>query len=259
MTGAAGAVGRVVSRALREAGHAVRGLDLNANDELEDHVVGDIQDPAAWDEALAGVDTLVHLAAYPDRADFIDKLLGPNVVGIYRAFEAAAAHKLRRVVFASTIQVISGRRAWGPESKADDKISPDEVYPTNHYALTKAWAEELARMYSRQHELSVIAARIGWFVRDERGRDHIAQHPGGPRCYVSHDDAGRFFVAAVEADHPGYGAYWCIGPGAAEDDGVVRTRFDLEPGRSALGYDPRDVFPAGSRFEEDAPASLRDG
>jgi hypothetical protein len=33
--------------------------------------------------------------------------------------------------------------------------------------MTKVWAETLGEMYARVHGLSIIIARIGWFVRNE--------------------------------------------------------------------------------------------
>ena len=71
VTGAAGFIGSHIASMVREAGHEVRGLDSltpavhNARppDVGGDLVVGDVRDPAAVDEALAGVDAVCHQAA----------------------------------------------------------------------------------------------------------------------------------------------------------------------------------------------------
>ena len=57
--------------------------------------------------AVDGMDVIVHLGAYPNPADFIDVLLGPNVVGLYHICEAAAEFKVQRLILASTVQVIT--------------------------------------------------------------------------------------------------------------------------------------------------------
>ena len=54
-------------------------------------------------------EALVHLAAEPNDAPF-DVLLGPNVVGLYNVMNAAREAELRRVVLASSIQVVKTRR-----------------------------------------------------------------------------------------------------------------------------------------------------
>ena len=113
------------------------------------------------------------------------------------------------------------------------------------------------------HGLSVVLARIGWFVRNE---DEAAAMwdceagilpnlpaGGGFTMYLSHDDAGRFYQACVESEPtPGE----CITtfvtsvppPGQA-------PHLDIGPARQHLGYQPLDVFPAGLPFESSPPAS----
>src|SRR6187397_2149962 len=68
VTGAAGFIGSHIASMVREAGHEVRGLDsltpaVHAG--RPSHVTGDlvVRDPAAVDEALAGVDAVCHQAA----------------------------------------------------------------------------------------------------------------------------------------------------------------------------------------------------
>ena len=77
-----GASGTPVCRHLQERGHRVRGFSLEPHPDLEDSVVGDLSDFDAVRAAVAGVDTIIHLGAYPDEADFIDELLEPNVRGL---------------------------------------------------------------------------------------------------------------------------------------------------------------------------------
>jgi uronate dehydrogenase len=100
VTGSTGAIGQPLSRYLLERGHAVRGFARRATPGLADQVVGDLTDRDAVRRAVEGVDAVVHLGAYPNPADFIDVLLGPNVVGLYHICEAAAEFGVTRLVLA---------------------------------------------------------------------------------------------------------------------------------------------------------------
>ena len=70
ITGAGGAVGRPVSRGLLACGHFVRGLDLHHVDGLSECVVGSVSDAEAVDRATDGMDSVIHLAAYPEGSRF---------------------------------------------------------------------------------------------------------------------------------------------------------------------------------------------
>ena len=68
VTGAGGAIGTPVCRHLQERGHRVRGFALEAHPDLEDSVVGNLSDFDAVRAAVAGMDSVIHLGAYPDEA-----------------------------------------------------------------------------------------------------------------------------------------------------------------------------------------------
>ncbi|MEM8493994.1 MAG: NAD(P)-dependent oxidoreductase [Planctomycetota bacterium] len=248
VTGSAGAVGRVVVGALQTAGHEVRGLDRQAHGALRHETLGDIAEAETWREAFAVVDgestidTLVHLAAYPlAKGRFLEDLLGPNVVGLYRALEVAAEHGLRRVILTSTVQTVGGWKGSGP--------TPVDVHaPTNFYAATKCFAEDLGAVFARKRLPSVIAARIGWFTRNREEVDLMRKDRHSQRMFVSPGDLGRFFVCAVGADHAGFGAYWCMGAGPPPEspaDPPPSSPYDLEPGQRDLVFTPSDRFPEG--------------
>lgn len=76
VTGAGGAIGRVLGRGLPDQGHELRGLDLNEQSADDGTyalgwITGDCLDQDTVDRAVAGVDAVVHLvaAAIPDRAE----------------------------------------------------------------------------------------------------------------------------------------------------------------------------------------------
>ena len=68
VTGANGFVGRALCPVLLKAGYAVRAALRQAPmpsfpQEIEPVIVGEIGSNTSWDEALAGIDTVIHLAA----------------------------------------------------------------------------------------------------------------------------------------------------------------------------------------------------
>src|SRR5438270_10858050 len=83
VTGSTGAIGQPLIRHLAARGHAVRGFARRPTPGLTDYVTGDLTDRDAVRRAVDGVDAVVHLGAYPNAADFMEVLLGPNVVGLY--------------------------------------------------------------------------------------------------------------------------------------------------------------------------------
>jgi nucleoside-diphosphate-sugar epimerase len=101
------------------------------------------------------------------------------VKGLYVCAEAALQAGVSRLVLASSVQVITGLTATAdvpgrpkpnlPALGGTGRfITADHgVAPLHEYALTKVWAEALGEMYARVHGLSVVLARIGWFVRNE--------------------------------------------------------------------------------------------
>lgn len=206
---------------------------------MPESLVGNLGDADAVHRAVAGMDTVIHLAAFPDPADFIEVLLEPNVIGLYQVCQAAVAAGVTRLILASTLQVISGLRR-------DEPIRiQDGVAPTNDYALTKVWAEETGRMVARVHGLSVILVRIGWFPRNTDEARHLGSSSSGPQFYLSHDDAARFFERCVESETPTAGqtvtAFATSRPGG-------QARLDLSEARDELGYEPVDTWPQGLPF-----------
>src|SRR5215467_4377298 len=110
VTGSAGRVGRAVVRELKARGRRVRGFDLAPTPGADEAVVGDLADGDAVRRAAAGAGAVVHLAATPDDADFLSELLPNNVVGVYHVFEAARQAGVRRLVLASSGQVVWHQR-----------------------------------------------------------------------------------------------------------------------------------------------------
>lgn len=240
VTGSTGAIGMPLGHYLLRRGHAVRGFARRPSPGLADHVVGDLGDRDAVRRAVQDMDTVVHLGAYPNPADFLDVLLQPNVVGLYHVCEAAVEFGVRRLVLASSVQVISGH-PFGDRPVAVE----DGPAPTNHYALTKAWAELAGDMYARVHGLSVISVRIGWLPRNPEEARRLVASAHGRDIFFSHDDSNRFHALCVESPQPPPGTAVIL---QASSRAVTTPRMDLEPARRVIGYVPQDTWPEGLPF-----------
>jgi|SRR5450755_1521591 uronate dehydrogenase len=231
VTGSAGAIGKPVCDFLAQRGHAVRRFDRVPSDG-DDVVVADIADTAAVSQACAGIDAIVHLAATPDVAPFLE-LVPPNVTGVFNVLDGARERGVRRVVLASSVQV-----SWshGPH----ERRTAAQTAPRNHYALTKLWAEQMGEMYARMFPITIVAARIGWMVRNQDEALHMREREM-MRNYVSRRDISHFMACAIEAPDVTFSVLYAVGPGGRES-------YDLDAPREVIGYDPQDHFPGGLPF-----------
>ncbi len=240
VTGASGAVGFAVTRALRQRGHHVRGFDRAPARVEGPHTVADLRDFDALSQAIAGADVVVHCAAVPDRQDFPTELVPTNIIGTHVLFEAARLAKVSRVVYASSIRVVGGLD-WGRGTIRLDA----GLVPGDHYGVSKATGELLARMYAERFGMSVLSARLGWFVRNLGEAELFETVRHARRIYLSHRDAEAFFVRAVEAPWSGYSAVFVTSQNGGD------SGFDLEPARALLGFEPHDSWPSGSTWSDD--------
>lgn len=237
VTGSAGRIGRAVVAELTARGHAVRGFDLVPTPGVTEDIVGDLTDAAAVRRAVEGVGTVIHLAATPDDDDFLTKLAPNNLVGVYHVLESARQAGVRRLILASSGQVVWWQRQRGPwPIKGDDPPTP-----RGWYAAAKVFLEAAGRMCAESHGMSVIVVRLGWVPRSREHVEELASIDWAKDVYLSPGDAGRFFACAVEAP-TGFRfavVYACSKP--------VRVEvYDPRPARQLLGYEPRDAWPQGT-------------
>ena len=157
ITGAAGLFGGIL-RSHWQDRYDLKLADIQPIEDVASHetfVEMDIREVDAFVDVCRGVDTVVHLAAFPGgRAEFYDTLLELNIIGCYNAFHAAHTAGCRRLVFASTIDVVGGY------AEEEDVPWDEPVCPTTVYGATKCWGEALGRVYAHSHGLSCICGLV---------------------------------------------------------------------------------------------------
>ena len=108
VTGGTGKGGSWVVQELRGAGHDVRNVDIRHDGSgLGLCVVADLTDLGQTLDALSGFDAVVHFAAIPAPGIRPDgETFRINALSTFNVFAAAVAHRMRRVVWASSETVL---------------------------------------------------------------------------------------------------------------------------------------------------------
>jgi nucleoside-diphosphate-sugar epimerase len=161
VTGPDGFVGTRLCARLLKDGLAVRGAQfapVPLPEGCESIVVGDLAEATNWDEALTGVDRVVHLAArvhiMNDSAkDPLREFRHVNVEGARKLAEAAVRAGVKRFVFISSIKVLG-------EATTDRPFSADDPFaPQDPYGVSKMEAEQLLNQISRTSGMEVTIVR----------------------------------------------------------------------------------------------------
>ncbi|HEY6943160.1 NAD(P)-dependent oxidoreductase [Dokdonella sp.] len=179
VTGSAGHLGEALVRTLRAQGRAVIGIDRVASPYTDR--IGSIVDPAFVAQAMAGIRAVLHAATLHkphvvthSRQAFVDT----NVGGTLNLLEAAAANGVGAFVFTSTTSAYGD--ALVPAQGAPAAWIDEDVVPRakNIYGATKLAAEDLCRLFARNHALPCIVLRTARFFPeaddDERRRNAFA-------------------------------------------------------------------------------------
>ena len=153
VTGATGFLGSHVARVLAEQGAALR-LLVRPTSNLRnlaglkaETATGDLRDGASLQKAMAGCDTVFHVAAdYRLWVQDPDQMYGSNVGGTRAILEAACNNGVERVVYTSSVATM-GFTANGHPANEDSPVSLADMI--GHYKRSKFMAEQVAMEAAR--------------------------------------------------------------------------------------------------------------
>ena len=162
ITGATGFIGKALSQALRNSGFdlraAVRQRDIKLPIDYEVVQIGDIGPRTDWQEALVGVDTIIHLAArvhimHKVATDPLESFRKINVLGTGHLARMAAKAGVKRFIFISSVKV----NGEGALKSYTEKDAPD---PQDAYGISKREAEDLLIDIASKTRLEVVILRL---------------------------------------------------------------------------------------------------
>lgn len=224
LTGPSGRLGPYLVAPFREI-YQLRTFDLAPSPE-PNSFVGDLSEIEPLREAMCGCEVVVHLAATSDEAPFVENLVPNNVIGLYNVFEAARLEKVRRIVFASSIQAMGYNLR-----NQDTPVETDELArPSTLYGATKALGETMGRWFHDKHQMEFVSLRVGAFQPYDSL--WLAENKASD-IWLSPRDAASLFQKAIETPNVGY----AIVNGTSK---TTRERMSLASARSILGYEPQD-------------------
>jgi dihydroflavonol-4-reductase len=160
VTGATGFLGAHVARVLAAQGAQLRLLvrptsDLrNIAGVAADTVTGDLRDPQSIEKAMAGCDTVFHVAAdYRLWVRDPDQMYRTNVDGTKSLVAAAQKNGVARVVYTSSVATM-GFSSNGPVADEDSPVSLADM--VGHYKRSKFMAEQVALEAGRSGQHIVV-------------------------------------------------------------------------------------------------------
>lgn len=186
LTGAAGGLGKALRERLKANCNVLRlsdRLDFGPAGEREEVAVADLADADAVMSMMQGVDAIIHLGGVSVESPF-NPILQANIIGAYNLYEAARKQGVKRVVFASSNHV-TGFYKQSETITADQPARPDGLY-----GLSKAFGEDLSRLYFDRYGIETACVRIGSSFPEPRDRRMLA-------TWLSFDDLHRLITACL--------------------------------------------------------------
>lgn len=221
LTGASGGLGRVLRPALAPLCKRLRVADLEAPADPgpnEEAIGCDMGDRAAVLEMCRGVDAIAHFGGQSIEAPF-DTILHANIAGVFNLYEAARKLGIKRIVYASSGQVTG----FYPTDTIVDPSMP--VRPSSLYGLSKAFGENLARLYYDRYGIETVALRIAMSFPQPNTHRML-------RSYLSYPDLVRLVERALLAPDVGFAVVYGV---SANRDLLWRN-----PDAARIGWTPQD-------------------
>ena len=227
--GGAGMLGPYVARELAER-HTLRITDVQAPEEElpGDFIQLDVSDLDAVVAAAEGMDAIVNLSVLRrDRQIAWDV----STRGCYNMMQAAVTHGIRRVINTGPHLTVGGHNI---AECFDYDIGPD-IPPqsgTYIYAITKSMGQEICRVFTLHHDISVQSYLFYHFVDPEAIRPGKQYAPYA----VSWENAAEAFALGLEIDLDALPSRCEVFYVFAD---MPHGKFSNEKAKRILGFQPR--------------------
>jgi nucleoside-diphosphate-sugar epimerase len=267
VTGASGQAGRAVVTDLREHGYDVISTDAVVSRQDRDWGMlrADLTDYGQALETLTGADAVVHLANIPAPGLSTPAVtFNSNITMNFNVFQAAAALKLNRVVWASSETTLGLPFDTPPRyAPADEDHYP---LPTSTYALSKVASETIAGHIAEWSGIPFVALRFSnimapedyqWFAEfrdDPQARKwnlwgYIDERDVAQSCRLALEAGAEavegspaFIIAAADTvmNRPSAELLAEVFPGVklTRDVGEFGTLLAIDRARQVLGFEP---------------------
>ena len=207
VTGASGQAGRAVVAGLREHGYQVQPTDIAVTraDREDGMLQADLTDYGQAVEALSQADAVIHLANIPAPGLSTPAVtFNHNITMNFNVFQAAAALKLNRVVWASSETTLGLPFDTPPRyAPVDEDHYP---VPTSTYALSKVASETVARHIAEWSGIPFVALRFSnimdpeWYQEYPEHQDDATKRRWNLWGYIDQRDVAQSCRLALEAD-----------------------------------------------------------
>ena len=215
-----------------------------------------VTDFLSLERALAGHDSVVHLAAVPNqRTAPASVTFEVNVQGTWNTLQASENVGIRRAAVASS-DAATGLHYnppdWAPQYLPVDEAHP--LRPTDAYSLSKQLTEAVCRAYAVRGKMRVTALRPSriiypphWHELEEWGADPRNHHMW---AYVEPEEVARALWLALGRDGEAYDVFFVCA------DDTLSRRPTLEVLRERFGRAPEVRKP--EVYERNPRASVFD-
>jgi uronate dehydrogenase len=177
VTGASGHLGGMLFNSLEKIGYKnLIGTDLRKKNikKNKKFILANLKNFEAIIKMTKGVHAIVHFGAIPIE-DTQQNILNNNIIGTYNLFEAARINKIKRVIFASSNHAIGFHRRTTKLNETSTQR------PDSHYGLSKAFGEDLSRLYADKFNIKSMCIRIGSCLKIPEDRRHLS-------TWISYED-----------------------------------------------------------------------
>ena len=159
LTGATGFIGTPLVQKLRASGIKVIGVTRKIVKHQDDFFLREITPYTAWDDALKGVDVIIHTAGRvhvmnEDGKDLLEIYRDSNLRSTLNLANQAVTSGVKRFIFISSVKVLGEKTIDGV------KFSPHSPYaPVDPYSISKMEAEIGLKKIAESSNLEVIIIR----------------------------------------------------------------------------------------------------